>query len=165
MLIRSHLLKLALLLVFFPAVVRAYYSPLVFLPGSPTAGQQFTLRAGFGICDILVVSGSDDREVVVQGSQVRVTVTGVYAPDLPFCIYPDGYADFDLGPLPSGTYNVQLYRRDLFVPSDVDLVQSGTVVVRAAPALPVPSSHPVGLIALAVFVLLFGGWAARRRFA
>lgn len=147
-------MHLALLSACFPRIASAYYAPLLFIPEAPTAGQAVVLRVRFGICDALVVSGSQDRELVVQGNQIRVTATGIYAPDLPFCIYPDGYADFDIGPLAAGTYQVQFYRRDLFVPSDVDLVQSGNVVVGLAPAVPVPASNVFNLGVLGLLLVV-----------
>lgn len=156
-------LAIAVAISLLPSSSRAYYAPLIFTPSAPVEGQQFSLRARFGVCDALVVAGPQDRELVVQGNHLRVMATGIYAPDLPFCIYPDGYADFEVGPLAAGTYDVQLYRRDLFVPSDVQLVQSGSVTVGLASATQVPSLRTVSLAILVGLVLAIALRSVRLR--
>ena len=147
-----------------PGAAQAYYAPLVFLPLDPVAGQPVSVRLGFAICDMLVVAGPQDRQVVVEGSVLKLTVRGVEAPDFDFCIYPDsGYADFDVGPLSPGHYAVQVYRSMLFDPTQIQLVRTGFLTVGQAPAVPVPVRDPIALLVGSLAVALSGSACVARR--
>lgn len=148
-----------------PSAAQAYYAPLVFFPANPVAGQPVSVRVGFGICDMLVVAGPQDRQVAVEGSVVKVTVRGVEAPDFDFCIYPEsGYADFDIGPLSPGNYVVQVHRSMLFDPTQIQIVRTGLLTVGQAVALPVPARDPISLLLGALAVGLSGSaYLSRRR--
>lgn len=140
----------------------AYYSPLVFIPTQPLAGQPVAVRVGFGICDMLLVVTPQDRQLVVEGSVLRVTVRGVEAPDLDFCIYPDGYADLDIGPLAAGNYTVEIYRSLLSDPTQIRLVQTGSLGIGQASAISVPAANPVSFALLCLATIFAGAMQFRR---
>jgi len=153
---RLFTVMLALAAMHWPTDASAYYLPLIFSPSAPTAGQPVTMTVRVGECDSVQIFTPQGREIAIVSNVIRVTINGYTAFDQNFCIYPDVSAPLDLVPLAAGSYRVELYRRQT-MPTQVDLVVSGDLVVGQAPAaVAVPASGSalaLTLLALSAFAV------------
>jgi hypothetical protein len=138
-----------------------FFDSLTIVPEAPFAGQAvgFTVRAGF--CNAILaplVAGDERRELVQDGNTIRVTVDVVFQPDPILCFFVPTTTRFNLRPLPSGDYRLELYGRNNLVATDVRLVAATTFTVgsaaEAVPALSLWSMLALGLL-LAFAALLW----------
>jgi hypothetical protein len=159
--LRECLIALPILLLAGPA--QAYFAPLQFRPPTPTAGQIAQVLVRVGECDLLQVFSAQDREIAIAGNTVQVTVRGTTAFDQAFCVYPDQTSTLDLVPLPAGSYRVEIYRRELTDPTDVDLMQSANLVVGLAPPTSVAVLNSISISVLGLSIFLVGLLCARRQ--
>lgn len=154
---RLFALMLALAAMCWPLSASAYYLPLVFAPGAPTTGQSITMTVRVGQCDAVQIFTPQDRELVIVGNVIRVTINGDTAFDQNFCIFPDVSAPVNLVPLAAGAYRVELYRRQIGMPTQVDLMVFGDLVVGQASSVSLPGLRsPLALTLLALGVIAIG---------
>lgn len=136
-----------------PASAFAFYLPLIFSPSAPLAGLPITMTVRVGECDFVQIFTPGNREISIVGNVIRVTIRGYTAPDKNFCIYPDVSVPVDLVPLAAGTYRVELYRRQVDAPTELDFMVFGDLVVGQATAVPVPGVRsPLALLLLSLVV-------------
>ncbi len=131
-----------------------FFDPLRFVPASPSAGQPISFHIRFGVCDFIVAANADDRDVVVVGSTVRVTVNAFEAVDKQFCVVPIAEGDINITSLPSGNYRFELYKRDVSSPARVVLIQSTSLIVGPAPPEAIPTLGIGSVVILAGAVLM-----------
>jgi hypothetical protein len=144
------------------AQAQAVWGPLVFVPPVPSESQSVNFTIFVGGCDTFL--SSSDEVVELVGSTIRVTKIGISVDDAAQCNAPFGSGTVRLGVFPRGTYRVELYRRQFFFPTVVDLVQTGNVTVVGNPnaVIAAPIFSPLGLLALITAILLLGSFASTR---
>lgn len=84
-----------------------------------------------GVCDTIlsVPSNFPDPEIVVVGNIIRVTKIGFSTNDAAACIFPVRTFEIRLPSFQAGAFLVELYLRQDFAPTQVRLVQTGTLTV------------------------------------
>lgn len=133
----------------------AYYLPLLFDPEQPVEGEVGQVIVRLGGCDGIFGGQTDTRILTVEGNVIRIEFNGVTTSiGIPgACLFPLTSARFNLVPLDTGDYVVELYRRNAAGNLGVDLVVSGTLTVLPAqgqaPAHPIPALGPWLLALLA----------------
>lgn len=142
---------IGLLFLFLSAPTHAYYLPLVFVPAQPVEGEIGTVIVSVGACDALAAGAHLNRLLTVEGTIVRIELRGVTSFFSP-CYFPAVSVPVELVPLPAGSYQVDVYRRQLSFPDQIDLMVSAPLVVVPAqtqvPAHPIPALDIWWLLAL-----------------
>lgn len=133
-----------------PAVIK-------FTPAAPSASQTIAIAVG-----VTRYIGPQGAVATLQGSSINVTLTATL---IGFTPPPRSCVMTSIGPLPAGTYAVNLFVNDLngSVPSP-NLVATTLLTVAPAsdPAI-VPALSGVALAALALLLSIAGRIALRRR--
>lgn len=135
--------------------VWAYIEPPFVTNPPAIEGQEFTVDVRWGRCDAVQSFSPLDREIERNGSTVTITLRAFMASGAG-CIYPDGGSRLQVGPLPAGTYAVNVRLRLVDAPSVVLPGPSSTIAVQFAQgsaAAPIPA---LTLLGLAVLVCLLG---------
>jgi hypothetical protein len=152
---------IAFLLFLCCAQAQAFWGPMIFVPPVPNSNESVNFMITVGVCDSF--ASNNDEVVELVGTTIRVTKFGV-STDFSPCMFPIVTGTVRLGAFSPGTYRVELYRRQFFSPTVVDLVQTGNVTVIAGPnaVIAAPAFSPVSLLALITAVLLLGSLASTR---
>lgn len=153
-------LSLAFFIVVYCQFAHAAISPPSIEPTAPTTVDFIRTRITTAVCDTFTTLGSTDRELVVTGNVVAVTVRGSSFDDQALCNFPVRTYLYDIGNLALGNYRLALYRRFALDPARVDLVGTTNFTVSGistplATQVPATSTFAIaslcGLMLLAVF--------------
>jgi hypothetical protein len=144
-----------------PKIALAFWGPLIFSPSSPTTDDIIRFQISFGVCDAF--ASNNDSVIEISAQTIRVTKFGVSVTDPALCNFNNGTTTTTLGVLPVGTYQVELYRRDIQVQTTVVLVRTGTVSVSSAGSsalATIPTVSKINQMLLALLLILVGVWRA-----
>lgn len=119
-----------------------------------------TIRTGF--CDVFTTEGPNDRELEIIGSRVIIIAEGFSTEDLAQCIFGIREFTYNIGQLPAGSYTLEVFQRDLFVPSQVRLVGSAPFSVLPVDAVAIPAMDAWPLAGLMLLCAALGMAALRR---
>ncbi len=138
---------------------QASFGPLVFSPLTPNSNDSLVVSVETVGCDVFVGGGNPNSvQIQREGSVIKITSLGISYTDPVLCFFPRDTARFTVGPVPAGSYSVELYLRDFELPTLVDLVQTGNLNVTQGQIIlkPVPSNSLSGLLFL-LFLLFVTG--------
>lgn len=147
----------AIFMIGFCQFAQAKISTPLIEPTSPTTVDFIRTRITTAVCDTFTTLGSMDRELVITGNVVAVTVRGSSFDDLALCNFPVRTYLYDIGNLALGNYRLELYRRFALDPNRIDLVGTTNFTVSGVTtplATQVPAISALGIISLCGLMLL-----------
>lgn len=140
----------------FPAF--AFIDPPMIDPTHPTTASNIDARIRTGLCDGFLTLGSLDRELEIVGQRVIIRAKGFRTTDSAQCNFPPSTFRYNIGALPAGTYQLEIYMRLFLQPGQpTELV--GTLTFGVAPApqpVPLPLDGRWSLLGLLLGVGVLG---------
>ena len=83
---------------------------------------------------------------------MTLRVDGYSTVDTAQCIFPSGTRIYSIGTLPPGAYQLELFQRDVFIPTQLTLVGTATFEVSVGNSVPIPAVGWPALIALGAVI-------------
>lgn len=153
---------LAVLFLIIATTAQATVGPMVFLPAAPNSNNSFNVSVATGPCEVFIRGGITETQVT--GSVIKITSLGISNSNIVLCFFPISTASFNVGPVPAGTYTVELYLRHSNLPTLVELVQTGSVNVTQGEVVltPVPINSLSGILFLSILIICTGIINTRR---
>jgi hypothetical protein len=156
---------LTLLFAFVAQTAHAFIDPPWITPEAPRAGETVSVNIRMGICDA-TAERPGYPQITQEGSAIRIVEYGHHWDDDALCIYGIGTSVDPIGAFPPGDYMLTVdffYQDFLFGPTIMSLGVIPFTVTGAAPVASVPTSSPLGLLALLLLVSGLAFWALRSR--
>jgi hypothetical protein len=162
-----HRIASALVLLFalVAQTARAFFDPPRITPAAPGAGEIVSVNIHGGICDA-ILEWPGYPQITQEGNAIRIIEYGYHVDFVDWCIYGVGTLTQPIGAFPPGDYTLTV---DFFYdnyPYGYATITLGVIpftVTGAAPAAPVPTTSPLGLIALLLFLPSLAVWILRTR--
>lgn len=155
---RGQELMLASIVLLHIGTTHAFVDPPQIVPALPSTDSVIDVRVRAGICDTFLTTGPEDRELELIGNRVVIRALGFTTGDLAQCNSPPLTFRYRIGRLPAGAYQLELYRIQFEVPSQVDLVGTTEFTVGTI-AAPIPVVSSMGLLLLLGLVGSLGTYA------
>lgn len=138
------------------ARLEAFIDPPQIVPGQPDELSDINVHIRAGICDTFATLGPLDRELEVEGNNVQLRVRGHSTTDFAQCNFIPGTFIYQIGRLPPGQYELEVYQRAFFVPTQLTLVGTAQFTVGVSTVVPIPV---LGAGSMWLLTLLLAGTA------
>lgn len=131
-------------------------------PTSPLAGEVLSIDVTAGICDVFLGS-TTPIPVTRSGTDLRVVLPSHHESNITFCNLGIGTGRYITTSFPAGTYTLQIDRSYSTIFGTVTRpLATVPLVVRGVPqATPVPTTNPLALLVLAVWLTVIAARQAR----
>jgi hypothetical protein len=162
--LRDALLVMLLLLACNTQTAHAFFDLPWITPAAPIAGEAVSVNIRGGICDS-IFEHQGYPQITREGNTIRLLEYGHHW-DGELCIYDIGTLTEPIGTFPRGDYTLTVDFIYYNYPDGYATINLGVIpftVTGAPPAMPVPSSHPLGLFALSFLISGLAIWALRMR--
>jgi len=156
---------ITLLFAFVAPAAQAFIDPPWITPEAPRAGETVSVNIRMGICDAIIFRPGYPQ-VTQVGNAIRILEYGNRIDFQDFCIYPIGTLSEPIGAFAPGDYTVTVdftYENYPFGYATITLGVIPFTVTGDAPAAPVPTSSPSGLLALLLLMSGLALWTLRTR--
>ena len=163
--LRDALLVMLLLLASSAQTAHAFIDPPWITPAEPRAGETVSVNIRMGVCDV-TAERPGYPQITQEGNAIRILEYGHHWDDAELCIWGIGTSIDPIGAFPRGDYTLTVDFIYYNYPDGYATINLGVIpftVTGAPPAMPVPTSHPLGLFALSFLLSGFGVWMLRLR--
>jgi len=129
------------------------------------AGETVSVNIRMGICDATVFRPGYPQ-ITQEGNAIRILEYGDHVTFADFCIFGIGTAIDPIGAFPPGDYTLTvdfLYENYPYGYATITLGVIPFTVTGATPAAPVPTTSPIGLVALLLLLPGLAVWILRTR--
>lgn len=157
-------LVLALLLALVSTTGHAFWDPPYITPANPATSDEVSVSVRLGICDSFYQRAGYPK-ITRDGNTIRIVNFGQHWDPGDLCSFGIGTATYSIGAFVPGDYTltVDLFYLDFFSQSQTLTlgVVAFTVTGAAPPAIPAPTTSPLGLLALILALSTLTAWVLR----